>query len=151
VFTISANVLRIYIALITSTGYTYGALATPIAFLLFAFLIGFAVVLGAQLNNAIQETYPIHPLQRRKRIQRALGLRALLERLGLDRPPAPAPTAPEPARAATRPPEPPTWAERLANRNAEQGADPGAAEARSRPGEQERGAAAGPDRDRAHP
>lgn len=116
VFTISANILRIYIAAVTSTGYTYGALATPIAFLLFAFLIGFAVVLGAQLNNAIQETYPVHPLQRRKRIQRALGLRALLERLGLDRPPAPAPTTPEPVRAATSPPRPGprTWAERLA-------------------------------------
>jgi membrane protein len=36
-----------------------GALATLIALLLFAFLIGFAVVLGAQLDNAIHETWPV--------------------------------------------------------------------------------------------
>ena len=38
---------------LTATGYTYGALATPIAFLLFAFLLGLSIVLGAQLNNAV--------------------------------------------------------------------------------------------------
>lgn len=103
VFVVSAFGLRIYIGTITGTGYTYGALATPIAYLLFAFLIGFAVVLGAQLNNAIQESYPVHPLQRRRRIQRALGVRAVLERLGLAREPAPAPTdrSPRPPRRTT--------------------------------------------------
>ncbi|MCW2563128.1 MAG: putative rane protein, partial [Mycobacterium sp.] len=35
-----------------------GALATPIAFLLFAFFLGFAVMLGAELNAAIQEEWP---------------------------------------------------------------------------------------------
>ena len=40
------------------TGYTYGALATPIAFLLFAFFLGLAIMLGAELNNAIQEEWP---------------------------------------------------------------------------------------------
>jgi membrane protein len=74
VFVVSATGLRIYIATITHTGYTYGALATPIAFLLFAFLIGFAVVLGAQLNNAIQEMWPVRPTQLRHRIRRILGL-----------------------------------------------------------------------------
>jgi membrane protein len=109
VFVISANGLRFYIAAITNTGYTYGALATPIAFLLFAFLIGFAVVLGAQLNNALQEAYPVRPEHRRRRIQRALGLYALRERTGLAREPAPAPPAPgtqgpvEPTRRATPP------------------------------------------------
>src|SRR3712207_8842071 len=34
VFVASATGLRFYIAVLTSTGYTYGALATPIAFLL---------------------------------------------------------------------------------------------------------------------
>jgi membrane protein len=109
VFVISANGLRFYIAAITNTGYTYGALATPIAFLLFAFLIGFAVVLGAQLNNALQEAYPVRPEHRRRRIQRALGLYALRERTGRAREPAPAPPAPgtqgpvEPTRRATPP------------------------------------------------
>jgi membrane protein len=58
VFLIASNGLRLYLQWITSTGYTYGALATPIAFLLFAFFLGFAVVIGAQLNNAIQEQWP---------------------------------------------------------------------------------------------
>ncbi|MEN3300830.1 YihY/virulence factor BrkB family protein [Pseudonocardia sp.] len=58
VFVVATSGLRYYIAFVTSTGYTYGALATPIAFLLTAFLLGFAVVIGAQLNNAIDEVSP---------------------------------------------------------------------------------------------
>ena len=58
VFLIASFGLRFYLRWITSTGYTYGALATPIAFLLFAFFLGFAVVIGAELNNAIQEQWP---------------------------------------------------------------------------------------------
>jgi membrane protein len=58
VFLIASFGLRVYLRWITSTGYTYGALATPIAFLLFAFMLGFAVVIGAELNNAIQEQWP---------------------------------------------------------------------------------------------
>ena len=50
--------LRFYLNWITATGYTYGALATPIAFLLFAFMLGFAVMLGAELNAAIEEEWP---------------------------------------------------------------------------------------------
>jgi len=48
----------VYLTWITSTGYTYGALATPIAFLLFAFFLGFAIMLGAELNAAIEEEWP---------------------------------------------------------------------------------------------
>ncbi|MBV8927739.1 MAG: YihY/virulence factor BrkB family protein [Mycobacteriaceae bacterium] len=58
VFLIASFGLRFYLRWITSTGYTYGALATPIAFLLFAFFMGFAVCLGAELNNAVQEQWP---------------------------------------------------------------------------------------------
>ncbi|MEJ3658738.1 YihY/virulence factor BrkB family protein [Actinomycetes bacterium KLBMP 9759] len=58
VFVASTTGMRLYIAVLTSTGYTYGALATPIAFLLFAFLLGLSIVLGAHLNNAIQEQWP---------------------------------------------------------------------------------------------
>ena len=61
VFLLASNGLKFYLQWITSTGYTYGALATPIAFLLFAFFLGFAVVIGAQLNNAIQEQWPAPP------------------------------------------------------------------------------------------
>lgn len=58
VFLIATLGLRIYLRWITATGYTYGALATPIAFLLFAFFGGFAIMLGAELNAAIQEEWP---------------------------------------------------------------------------------------------
>jgi membrane protein len=57
-FVIATLGLRIYLWWITGTGYTYGALATPIAFLLFAFFAGFAIMLGAEFNAAIQEEWP---------------------------------------------------------------------------------------------
>jgi membrane protein len=66
VFLLASNVLRQYLRWISSTGYTYGALATPIAFLLFAFFLGFAVVIGAELNNAIQEEFPAAAPRRRR-------------------------------------------------------------------------------------
>ncbi|MEU2000054.1 YihY/virulence factor BrkB family protein [Rhodococcus sp. NPDC019627] len=50
--------LRRYLSWATGTGYTYGALAAPIAFLLFTFFLGFAVVLGAEFNATIQEFWP---------------------------------------------------------------------------------------------
>jgi membrane protein len=68
VFLLASNVLRQYLRWISSTGYTYGALATPIAFLLFAFFLGFAVVIGAELNNAIQEEFPA-PVPRAHRLR----------------------------------------------------------------------------------
>lgn len=58
VFLVATLGLRIYLRWIGSTGYTYGALATPIAFLLFAFFGGFSVMIGAELNAAIQEEWP---------------------------------------------------------------------------------------------
>ncbi|ORB86516.1 ribonuclease BN [Mycobacterium kansasii] len=58
VFLVATLGLRFYLRWITSTGYTYGALSTPIAFLLFAFFGGFAIMIGAELNAAIQEEWP---------------------------------------------------------------------------------------------
>jgi membrane protein len=58
VFLLTTFGLRVYLTWITATGYTYGALATPIAFLLFAFFLGFAIMLGAELNAAVQEEWP---------------------------------------------------------------------------------------------
>jgi membrane protein len=58
VFVVATLGLRVYLRWITSTGYTYGALSTPIAFLLFAFFAGFAIMLGAELNAAVQEEFP---------------------------------------------------------------------------------------------
>lgn len=58
VFLVASAALRHYIAWVTSTGYTYGALAAPIAFLLGSFFIAMAVVLGAELNSEIEDTWP---------------------------------------------------------------------------------------------
>lgn len=69
VFVIATAGLRVYLRYITQTGYTYGALATPIAFLLFAFFLGFAVMIGAELNAAIQEEWPA-PESRWRRVRR---------------------------------------------------------------------------------
>jgi len=61
VFAVTTAGLRVYLQYITRTGYTYGALATPIAFLLFAFFLGFAIMIGAELNAAIEEEWPAPP------------------------------------------------------------------------------------------
>src|SRR5690242_5521060 len=68
VFLVATVGLRVYLTYITSTGYTYGALATPIAFLLFAFFLGFAIMIGAELNAAIQEEWPA-PVTHAKRFR----------------------------------------------------------------------------------
>jgi membrane protein len=70
VFIASATGLRVYIAVLTSTGYTYGALATPIAFLLFAFLLGLSIVLGAHLNHAVEQAWPSRPEPAPRRMDR---------------------------------------------------------------------------------
>jgi membrane protein len=75
VFLLASYGLRVYLTWITRTGYTYGALATPIAFLLFAFFLGFAVVIGAELNNAIQEQWPA-PVPHARRFRWWLRARA---------------------------------------------------------------------------
>ncbi|MHA6795104.1 YihY/virulence factor BrkB family protein [Pseudonocardia bannensis] len=80
VFIVSTTGLRVYMAVITTTGYTYGALATPIAFLLFAFLLGFSIVLGAQLNNAVEEVWPSRPTRRQRRLRRMLSMRRIAAR-----------------------------------------------------------------------
>lgn len=58
VFLAGVTGLRVYISWLTTTGYTYGALAAPIAFLLAAFFIGLAIVLGAHFNAAVQHYWP---------------------------------------------------------------------------------------------
>lgn len=58
VFLAGATGLRLYIDWLTGTGYTYGALGAPIAFLLATFFIGFAIILGAYLNASIEVLWP---------------------------------------------------------------------------------------------
>jgi membrane protein len=74
VFLLSSIGLRLYISWITTTGYTYGALATPIAFLLFAFFIGLAIIIGSYFNAAIQEMWPARMTRRQRRRWRRLEM-----------------------------------------------------------------------------
>ncbi len=70
VFLVASSGLRLYIASMSVTGYTYGALAAPIAYLLFSFFIAMAIVLGAEFNSAIEELWPAHPTRRDRRRER---------------------------------------------------------------------------------
>jgi membrane protein len=67
---VGATGLRLYLDWVTSTGYTYGALAAPIAFLLGIYFIALAVILGAHFNAAIQTVRPAR-LRRRGRLVEA--------------------------------------------------------------------------------
>jgi membrane protein len=96
-FVIATLGLRIYLRWITSTGYTYGALSTPIAFLLFAFFGGFALMLGAELNAAIQEEFPA-PATHAHRLRNWL-----LARAGVGTDPADSPS-PQHSTTAAEPP-----------------------------------------------
>ena len=71
VFLLGATGLRVYLDWLTGTGYTYGALAAPIAFLLGTFFIGMAIVLGAHFNASIQALWPVPLRDRRNRLARA--------------------------------------------------------------------------------
>jgi membrane protein len=81
VFLLSSIGLRVYLNWITKTGYTYGALAAPIAFLLLMFFIGLAVVGGAYFNSAIQELWPAKATRRQRRKWRRLEMERASERL----------------------------------------------------------------------
>lgn len=58
VFLVAGTGLRMYVSYVYSHGLTYGALATPITFLLFYYFISMAIIIGAQFNNALLEYYP---------------------------------------------------------------------------------------------
>ena len=90
VFVIATLGLRFYLTWITSTGYTYGALSTPIAFLLFAFFAGFAIMLGAELNAAIQEEFPA-PATHAHRLRNWTLARVARSKRTTDSPVSPAP------------------------------------------------------------
>ncbi|SDY31385.1 membrane protein [Amycolatopsis xylanica] len=80
-FLLASIGLRIYLSQITKTGYTYGALAAPIAFLLLMFFIGLAVTAGAYFNSAIQELWPAKMTRRQRRKWRRLEMERANERL----------------------------------------------------------------------
>jgi len=84
-FVVSGLVLRYYVSAFLTTALPYGALATPIAALLFCFFFGMAVLLGAELNATIQARWPapLHRHERRRRRRRATKLEREAHRLGL--------------------------------------------------------------------
>jgi membrane protein len=84
IFLLSSVGLRIYLSWITKTGYTYGALAAPIAFLLLTFFIGLAVVGGAYFNSAIQELWPAKMTRRQRRKWRRLEMERANDRIRSD-------------------------------------------------------------------
>jgi len=117
VFMAGASGLRLYLDWLTGTGFTYGALAAPIAFLLATFFIAFAIILGAHLNAGIQALWPAPLRDRRGRLDKSgpgtAELRravkenpeaaaAVLEKLGYTVAP-PEVRTPEPSDTDTRP------------------------------------------------
>jgi membrane protein len=71
VFFAGASIVRSYLDWITGTGYTYGALGAPIAFLLATFIIAIAIVLGAHFNSAAQDLWPAELHRRGWRVDHA--------------------------------------------------------------------------------
>src|SRR3954453_7265022 len=117
VFMAGASGVRLYLDWLTGTGFTYGALAAPIAFLLATFFIAFAIILGANLNAGIQALWPAPLRDRRGRLEKSgpgtAELRravkenpeaaaAVLEKLGYTVAP-PEVSTPEPSDTDTRP------------------------------------------------
>jgi membrane protein len=83
-FVVATLVLRAYVADILTTALPYGALAAPIAVLLFCFFFGMAVLLGAELNATIDQRRPAPPRhQPRRQRRRAAKLESEARRLGL--------------------------------------------------------------------
>ncbi|MGS0687073.1 YhjD/YihY/BrkB family envelope integrity protein [Nakamurella sp. GG22] len=67
VFIVASFGLRLYLSYVYSHGLTYGALATPITFLLFYYFVSMAIIIGAQFNNAMLEFYPPRLSKREQR------------------------------------------------------------------------------------
>jgi len=74
IFVLGAWVLRIYVSYFFATTVPFAALAAPIAALLFFFLLGLSVLLGAELNAAIQTRWPAPPrkIDRRRSARQAM-------------------------------------------------------------------------------
>ncbi len=75
VFVLGAWGLRIYVSYFFATTVPYAALAAPIAALLFFFLLGLSILLGAELNAAVQARWPAPP----RKIDRRRSARAAME------------------------------------------------------------------------
>jgi membrane protein len=84
-FVVAATVLRGYVADILTTALPYGALAAPIAALLFCFLLGMALLLGGELNATIEARWPAKRRRHdaRRQARRATKIELEAHKLGL--------------------------------------------------------------------
>ena len=84
-FVVAATLLRAYVADILTTALPYGALAAPIAALLFCFFIGMSTLLGAELNATIEARWPAQQRRhdRRRRRRRAAKIELEARKLGM--------------------------------------------------------------------
>jgi membrane protein len=84
-FVVAAMLLRAYVADILTTALPYGALAAPIAALLFCFFLGMSTLLGAELNATIESHAPAQQRRhdRRRRRRRAAKIELEARKLGM--------------------------------------------------------------------
>lgn len=71
VFVLGSMGLRFYIGFVVSQGFSYGALAAPIGALLFFYVLALAVLLGAELNATIEQTWPTRSARRDRQDEEA--------------------------------------------------------------------------------
>jgi membrane protein len=71
IFSLGSYALHVYINLIVDHAYSYGALAAPIAVLLFLFFIALAILLGAEFNATIEQMWPSRRRERGRRAAKA--------------------------------------------------------------------------------
>ncbi|OAA24727.1 membrane protein [Frankia sp. EI5c] len=64
---VGSYLLRMYLELVFSNELVYGSLAAPVAALLFFYITALAVLLGAELNAAMDERQPRRPGEHRRR------------------------------------------------------------------------------------
>ncbi len=84
-FVVTASLLRTYVADILTTALPYGALAAPIAALLFCFFLGMSILLGAELNATVEARWPslARRHEERRRRRRAVKIEQEARKLGL--------------------------------------------------------------------
>jgi len=73
VFLLGGAGLRAYIGFVVGQGLSYGALAAPVAALLFFYVLAIAVLLGAELNATIEQLWPSRPSHRPRRRAAAIA------------------------------------------------------------------------------
>jgi membrane protein len=106
IFLLGSYLLRIYINFVVQHAYSYGALAAPIAALLFLFVLALAILLGAEFNATIEQMWPSPPTRRERRRARKLEVAERAFATGPQSVPHTRPAATPPARSGSTVPLP---------------------------------------------